>query len=350
VIGTGGSGVQMTPAIAREAGQLYVVQRTPRYVAPVGQKPLSREEEMDIKSNYKSIRERHFNTPFGIQTPKARLCAKTETEEEFNRNLEELYKEGGITLITAYLDILFDRDSNRRVGDFLRKKLRQTVKDPQVAEALCPSRDLMVFAHRVIMEDHYYDTFNRENVKLLSHPHSHISFDENNLLINEEKYPVDIVVLATGWLAVLGSLVKINFQGKNRIKLSEKWAEITDNFLGLTIPQFPNLFLITGPGSPSQLSLCPQNIEQHIDYCADIIEFMKSKSFVQVEVPQTVADGWVKYTSSIMDRTVLKSVKNNFNTNLKGEIGYIFPFLGFDIYSKKLQELKENEFREFEFK
>jgi cyclohexanone monooxygenase len=343
VIGTGSSGVQMIPAIAKEAGTLYVVQRRARFVLPTNQRPISKEEEMTIKSNYMKFKEDHFHTVLGIKFTKSHVCPKLDTEEEFNQHLEDLYqKDGGLYFVGAYLDLVIDPECNRMVGDFLRKKIRQIVKDPKVAEALCPSRDLMLLVLRISIEDNYFETFNRENVKLLPVPHSTISFDENHLQIDQEKYPVDFVVLATGFVSVFGALININFQGLNGIKLSEKWADITDNYLGLTVPQFPNLFMINGPGSPNILTVMTYSIEQHINFCADIIQFMKSKNYQKIDVSQATADTWVQYTSAITDTMLFKMVRSNYNINLKGEIGYVHSCPGLDNYTKKTPRSKRS--------
>jgi len=207
----------------------------------------------------------------------------------------------------------------------------------------------MLLVLRISIEDNYFETFNRENVKLLPVPHSTISFDENHLQIDQEKYPVDFVVLATGFVSVFGALININFQGLNGIKLSEKWADITDNYLGLTVPQFPNLFMINGPGSPNILTVMTYSIEQHINFCADIIQFMKSKNYQKIDVSQATADTWVQYTSAITDTMLFKMVRSNYNINLKGEIGYVHSCPGLDNYTKKLQEVKDQDWKEYIF-
>jgi len=207
----------------------------------------------------------------------------------------------------------------------------------------------MLYAQRLSMEDNYFETFNRENVKLLPVPHSTISFDENHLQIDQEKYPVDFVILATGFVSVFGALININYQGLNGIKLTEKWADITDNYLGLTVPQFPNLFMISGPGSPNILSVMTYSIEQHINFCADTIQFMKSKNYQKIDVSQPIADSWVQFTSSITNGMIFKTAKSNYNTNLKGEIGYVHSYCGLDSYTKKLQEVKDQDWKEYIF-
>jgi cyclohexanone monooxygenase len=231
---------------------------------------------------------------------------------------------------------------------FFEKKIRETVKDPKVAEALCPDKDFLLWSHRVSVEDNYYETFNLPNVTLLDVKHSVISFDENNILIDSKPYPIDILILATGFIPVLGSLLKIDIRGKEGIPLIKKWENITENFIGLMVPNFPNFFMIHGPGSPNILSNMIALSQVHSDLISDLLQYMKNNNHRFIEPLQASADKWVEYTSAIMNLSVFSSKRNNYNTNVKGEQGYIHSFLT-PFYTSKIQEIEKSNFSDFVF-
>jgi len=350
IIGTGSSGVQVIPTIAPLTEHLYIVQRTARFVAPAIQKNLTEAEIQNTKSNLAENIANAKCTDYDIYLPNVRISAKTESEEEFNQFLEKLYtKEGGFHCVVPYKDAFVDHESNYRVGEFFRKKIRETVKDPKVAELLCPDKDFLITSHRVSIEDHYYETFNRPNVTLLDVKNSTISFDETSLLINDSPYPIDLLILATGFIPILGSYLNIDIRGVGGLTLAQKWDPIAENFVGLMVPKFPNFFMIHGPGGPNILANMITNTELESDFIMEILQFMKSKNRSLVQPLQASADQWVDYSESVMSKTVIASRKSNYNTNVRGDKGHINTFAVYTQYTSKLQEIRESNFSDFEF-
>jgi len=241
-----------------------------------------------------------------------------------------------------------DRESNYRIGNFFRKKIRETVKDPKLAEALCPDKDFLLWSHRVSIEDNYYETFNLPNVTLLDVKNSVISFDENNILIDGKPYAIDILILATGFIPVLGGLIKIDIRGREGIPLIKKWENIPENYLGLMVPNFPNFFMIHGPGSANILSNMIIGSQFHSDLISELLQYMKNNNLRYIEPLQASADKWVEYTSSIMNHTVFTSRRSNYNTNVKGERGYIHTFPS-QLYVPKLKEIEQSKYADFVF-
>ena len=272
VIGTGSSGIQSIPEIAKQADQLYVFQRTPSYSVPAQNQPLQPELRERIKARYQEFREQNKKMMIGWGARFPRNDGHVfdlppkEREEQFERH----WNLGGLLFIGAFGDLVTDEAANEEACEFVRKKIRQTVKDPEVAERLSP--DTRIFCKRVCADTGYFETYNRDNVHLVDVSEAPIQqITARGLQTSEALYELDCLVYATGFDAMTGALDRIDICGKGGRSLKEKWEEGPKTYLGLETAGFPNFFIINGPGSPSVLTNMLPSIEQHVEVIADCL-------------------------------------------------------------------------------
>ena len=276
LVGTGSTGIQATPVIAAQAEHLTVFQRTPNFSVPARNAPLAREDWAEIKANYREIRrvvrESRAGFPYVMQT----RSAMDVSDEERQAIYEELWKDGGFKFLWgSFNDLLINLESNTTAADFIRGKIRETVNDPEVAEMLSPTNHPYA-TKRPPIDTHYYETFNRDNVTLVDIQTAPIvEVTHRGLRTEDGEYELDIIVFATGFDAMTGSLLKMGIRGLGGRTLADKWAEGPKTYLGLQIAGFPNLFTITGPGSPSVLANMPVAIEQHVEWISNCIGHMR---------------------------------------------------------------------------
>jgi cyclohexanone monooxygenase len=282
VIGTGSSAIQAIPLIAREAERLFVFQRTPSYSVPAHNAPLDPELERRVKADYAAFRRRNAELPFGANFPPSEIPALSVSPEERLREYEARWRRGGLGYVTAFADLLRDREANETAAEFLRAKIRATVRDPEVAAALSPRQ--VVGCKRLCVDTGYYETFNRPNVTLVDLRDAPIeAVTRSGLRTSRRSYELDGIVFATGFDAMTGSLLGIEIRGRGGRTLREKWAEGPRSYLGLGTAGFPNLFIVTGPGSPSVLSNMVPSIEQHVDWIARCIGTLRERGLARIE-------------------------------------------------------------------
>ena len=265
-IGTGSTGIQAAPVIAKDAASLYVFQRTPNFTIPARDRPMSHEEWIEIKSNYDEIRRRMNSSISGFPyTPSSRSTLEV-SEQERNEIYEQLWEEGGFKFLWgSFFDVTLNEEANETAAAFIREKIREIVKDPAVAEKLCPL-DHPYGSKRPPIDTDYYETFDRDNVTLVDLRDDPIArITASGVETETSHYEVDVIVFATGFDAVTGTLLRMHITGRDGLTLEEKWADGPRSYLGVQIAGFPNLFTITGPGSPSILVNVPTAIEQHVD-------------------------------------------------------------------------------------
>ncbi|MGG2201083.1 flavin-containing monooxygenase [Paenibacillus validus] len=305
VIGTGCTGVQVIPAIAQEADRLMVFQRTPQYSTPAQNHPLDPEFIRQTKDNYsaikRQIRESFMGTPY---MPRDRSVLD-DTPEERQRVFEEAWEQGGQALPFTYKDLVFDEAANETIADFVRSKIREIVVDPEVAEKLMPK---YYFAtKRPVIDTNYFETYNRENVTLVDVRQAAIQeITPKGLQTSDMEYELDILVFATGYDAMTGPLFKIDIRGRDGAALKEKWAEgaQTRTYLGIATAGFPNFFMITGPESPSVVTNMLVSIEQHVEWIADCIQYMREHGVETIEAKAEAEEGWSKHCREVADSTL----------------------------------------------
>jgi cyclohexanone monooxygenase len=274
VIGTGSTGIQAIPQIAKQAEHVTVFQRTPNYSLPARNRPLTSEEKANIKATYRQLRQTDRESSSGLTISFNAQSALAVTAEERQQKFEEAWASGGPQVLGAFSDIVINLEANAYMADFVRSKIAETVHNPAVARMLMP-HDHPIGSKRICVDTEYFETYNRENVTLVDVRTSPIEeITPTGLHTRDAEYQLDAIVFATGYDAMTGSLFKIDIRGANGQALKEKWAAGPRTYLGLMTAGFPNLFIITGPGSPSVLSNMTVSIEQHVEWITDCLHHL----------------------------------------------------------------------------
>jgi cation diffusion facilitator CzcD-associated flavoprotein CzcO len=330
VIGTGSSGIQSIPIIAQQAADLTVFQRTPNFSMPAGNRPLSAAEIADIKARYPAWRELQRTSRAGIPGEESMDSALTAPAGERTAKYEASWAKGELTaLIGAYFDILVDPAANETAAEFVRDKIRAIVRDPEVAETLCP-RTFPVGTKRMCLDSGYYETFNRPNVHLVDLRKTPlVEFTPAGIRTSAAEYELDAVVFATGFDAMTGALTAIDIRGRNGVALASQWSAGPRNYLGVAMAGFPNLFTITGPLSPSVLSNMVVSIEQHVDWVTDCIAYLRSHGFAAIEATQAAQDEWVQHVADVGAFTLFPQAESWYTgANVPGKPRVFMPYVG----------------------
>ena len=350
VIGTGSSGVQAIPVIAKEAHHLTVFQRTPQYTIPARNHPYDPEFINQTKANFDGIKRqmRESSTGNGIQI--RTISALSEPREKRQRVYEKAWEEGGYALTSAYCDLFINEEANKTASDFIRSKIKEIVHKPEIAEKLLP--DYYFGTKRPILDTDYYETYNRENVTLIDVKKAPIiEITPKGLRTKEEEYELDILVFATGYDGMTGPLFKIDIRGKDGVTLKEKWEEgsMVRTYLGLTTAGFPNFFMITGPESPSVLVNMPAAIEQHVEWIADCIEYMHEHEVEIIESTAEAEEAWSKHCRDVAEMTLYVKTDSWYTgANIAGKPRSFLIYLGgFDVYKQKCNEIAAADYRGF---
>ncbi|MEQ8396672.1 NAD(P)/FAD-dependent oxidoreductase [Thalassobaculum sp.] len=339
VIGTGSSAIQSIPVIARQAEHLTVFQRTPNYAVPAHNHPVDPEREAWFKAHYKELREKAKQGRSGQLYSVRDLPWGSEPLETAKAEFARRWDLGGFSYLGAYVDLLVNKEGNAVAAEFVREKIRETVKDPETAELLCPTS--VIGCKRLCVDIGYFETYNRDNVNLVDISKDPIErLTEKGLITGGKEYAFDAIVFATGFDAMTGSLNRIDIRGRGGLPLAEKWEAGPRTYLGLTTVGFPNLFLITGPGSPSVLTNMLPTIEQHVDYVSDIIEHLRAHGQTTIEPEQDAEDAWVDHVNAIAGGTLYPSCNSWYlGANVPGKPRVFMPYPGFPAYVKKCEEI-----------
>ncbi len=330
LIGTGSSGIQSTPVIAEQADSLTVFQRTPNYTVPTRNKKLTPEATAWIKDNYTGIRELTRETAAGFPYHPIERSAFDVTEEEREEIFERLWQEGGFKFMWgSFNDLMQNKDANDLAAEFIRKKIREMVKDPVTAEKLCPT-DHPWGSKRPPIDTDYFVTFNRDNVELVDIKEEPIeAITPKGVRTAKGEYAVDTIVYATGFDAMTGSLLKIEIEGLGGQTLAEKWSAGPRTYLGLQVAGFPNLFTITGPGSPSVLMNMPVAIEQHVNWISDCIQHMRDTGATRIEANLDAENKWVEHVNEAAQATLFYEAKSWYlGVNIPGKPRVFMPYVG----------------------
>jgi cyclohexanone monooxygenase len=348
VIGTGSSGIQSIPLIAKQAARLTVFQRTPNYSIPAYNGPLDPEHVREVKSDYPGFRARNAQLPFGANFPPNEVLAAEVDQAERRRVYEERWKVGGLGFVTAFGDLLEDEASNATAAEFVREKIRGIVRDPAVAEKLSP--ETLIGCKRLCVDTDYFATFNRDNVSLVDVNETPIeAITPGGIRVGGEEVPLDCIVLATGFDAMTGAVSRIDIRGRDGRTLGEKWSEGPRTYLGLGSSGFPNLFLITGPGSPSVLSNMVPSIEQHADWISDCIAYLREHGLGAIEATREAEDAWVEHVNEVAAPTVYPSCNSWYlGANVPGKPRVFMPYIGFPTYVEKCNEVASKGYEGFE--
>jgi cyclohexanone monooxygenase len=329
VIGTGSSAIQSIPIIARQATHLFVFQRTPNYSVPARNAPLDPDYERRVKANYADFRRQARESRVGFVVERHEALALEVSPEERTREYEKRWTRGGLGFSATFVDLLTDQAANDTAAEFFRAKIRSIVRDPAVAELLTP-RDYPLGTKRLCVDTDYYATFNRDNVTLVDVRRSPIqAITPHGLRTRDEEYEVDSLVFATGFDAMTGALLGIDIRGRGGRTLSDKWAGGPRQYLGLAIAGFPNLFTITGPGSPSVLSNMIVSIEQHVDWIADCLTWLGPQGHAVIEATAAAEDAWVEHVNQVGDATLYPRANSWYvGANIPGKPRVFMPYIG----------------------
>jgi cyclohexanone monooxygenase len=349
IIGTGSSAVQSTPMIAQEAEQLYVFQRTAQYAVPAHNRPVDPEFVAEIKADYAGFRERNRLEPSAqlSHMPGNDVSALEVGEEERNSEYEKRWEIGGFQFFGSFNDILINQEANDTAAEFVRNKIRSIVEDPEVAELLCPPHTIA--CKRAVIDSGYFETFNRPNVTLVDIKSAPIEkITPTGIKTADAEYDLDYIIFATGFDAMTGTLLKIDIEGRGGLTLREKWEAGPRNYLGLSVPGFPNLFTVTGPGSPSVLTNMVVAIEQHVDWITRCIEDMKAKGVEHIEATVDAENEWVEHVNEVATHTLYPTCTSWYlGANIPGKPRVFMPLPGFPDYAAKCEEVAANGYEGF---
>ncbi|MGQ0697075.1 MAG: flavin-containing monooxygenase [Panacagrimonas sp.] len=340
VIGTGSSAVQAIPHIAAQAAHLTVFQRTPNFSVPARNHPLTEEERSDIKARYPEFRKANAMTAFGANFRYSTASALAASPEERRRVYEERWVAGGLPFLAGFADLLFDPAANRTAAEFIGEKIREVVKDPQTAELLTPNNGV-VGCKRLCSDTDYFETFNRPNVKLVDVAKQNIEeITAKGVNVGGKEYEVDAIVFATGFDAMTGALLAVDIRGTGGRALRDKWSAGPRTYLGISTAEFPNLFIINGPGSPSVLTNMLPSIEQHVNFITDTIAHMRKQNVARIEAELDAENQWVEVVNGIANATLYPSCNSWYlGANVPGKPRVFMPYLGFDTYVQKCEDV-----------
>jgi cyclohexanone monooxygenase len=330
VIGTGSSAIQSVPVIAEQASHLTVFQRTANFSIPARNAALTPEERDSFRSNYPEIRRfAREEARNGIYTEMPDRGALDDGDNERRSRYEARWTRGGLTFMSVYNNLALDKAANDTAANFVREKIAEIVKDPQTAKLLQPNNH-PIGSKRICIDSDYFATFNRPNVTLVdirSNPIEEIL--PNAVRTGDKDYEVDALVLATGFDAMTGSVAKIEIRGRDGQTLNQKLAEGPKTYLGLMSAGFPNLFIITGPGSPSVLSNMIVSIEQHVDWITDCLAYMRGRGLDTMEATTHAEDNWVDHVNEVAHGTLYPQANSWYmGANIPGKPQIFMPYIG----------------------
>jgi cyclohexanone monooxygenase len=351
VIGTGSSGVQSIPVIAAEAERLFVFQRTPNFSLPALNGPMAPHYIREWKDRFMEERRRARTTNSGAFMIANDQPALAVTAEERQHNFEARWGKGGFAFMTSYNDLFSNNAANGLAADFVRTKIRGTVKDPEIADLLAPTNH-PIGTKRLCLDTDYYETYNLPHVTLVDIAQTPIErITPAGVMVEGKEYVVDSIVFATGFDAMTGALLRIDIRGKDGLSLRDKWAEGPRTYLGLGIAGFPNLFTITGPGSPSVLVNVIIAIEQHVDWVMDCIAHLKANGHATIEAQTEAEDRWVEHVNQKADETLYPLANSWYvGANIPGKPRVFMPYVGgFANYDRICTDVAADGYRGFSF-
>jgi cation diffusion facilitator CzcD-associated flavoprotein CzcO len=348
VIGTGSSAIQSIPLIAEQAAQLTVFQRTPSYSIPAHNAPLAPDAVRTVKADYPRFRAFNAAQPFGAGFPPNPVFAFHVDEAERQRIYEERWRIGGLGFITAFGDLLVDPTANQTAAEFVRAKIHEIVRDPKVAEKLSPRQ--VIGCKRLCVDTSYYATFNRPNVSLVDVSETPIeAITARGVRVAGIEHEVDAIVFATGFDAMTGALLAVDIRGAGGRTLRDKWVEGPRTYLGLGTAGFPNLFIITGPGSPSVLANMVPAVEQHAEWIRDCLVYLREHGIARIDPKPAAEQAWVGHVNDVANGTVFPSCSSWYlGANVPGKPRVFMPYIGFPTYVAKCAEVAAKGYEGFE--
>jgi cyclohexanone monooxygenase len=302
----------------------------------------------DVKSDYAGFRQRNAQQPFGANFPPNPVLAAQVSAGERDRVYQQRWQTGGLGFITAFGDLLLDHDANQTAAEFVRGKIREIVRDPAVAEKLSPRQ--VIGCKRLCVDTGYFATFNRPNVSLVDVSETPIeAITPRGVRVAGVEYEVDAIVFATGFDAMTGALLAVDIRGSDGRTLRDKWAAGPRTYLGLLTAGFPNLFIITGPGSPSVLANMVPAVEQHASWISDCLAYLRDQGIARIDAESAAEDAWVGHVNDVASLTVFPSCNSWYlGANVPGKPRVFMPYIGFPAYVAKCNEVAAKGYEGFD--
>jgi cyclohexanone monooxygenase len=350
VIGTGSSGIQAIPVIAEDAGHLTVFQRTANFTLPAVNRPIDPDYEASVRADYLGHRRETLQNRAGTVKQTLRDSAFDLSDEEREAAYEAKWRRGGAGGIPVlFADCLSNLEANETAAEFVRRKIREIVKDPATAEILTP-RDHPIATKRICLDTDYYATFNRPNVSLVDLKATPIvRVTPEGIRTSGGEYPLDVIVFATGFDAMTGALVAMNIQGAGALTLEQAWRDGPRTYLGLMVAGFPNLFTVTGPGSPSVLANVVVAIEQHINWIAEALAHMRKYGLDRIEAEEAAQDDWAVEVQRVADGTLFPRANSWYNgDNIAGKPRMFMAYVGgYPAYAARCEQVAQEGYAGF---
>ncbi|MDH6291980.1 flavin-containing monooxygenase [Rhodococcus opacus] len=354
LIGTGSSGIQSIPVIADQALEMTVFQRTPSFTMPAGNRPLDDAQVKELKGRYRELREAQRNSSFGnpfVSDPTK--SAFDVSDDERLATYRDGWNSGSlVAILSSYTDVLTDKKANETAAGFIRSKIAEMVRDPEIAETLTP-RSYPYGSKRPCLDTGYYDTFNKDHVRLVDLRKTPlVEITESGIRTSEDEYEVDAIVLATGYDAMTGALNAIDIRGRSGVALREKWSNGPVSYLGLAVSEFPNLFTLTGPSSPSVLTNMILAIEQHVDWIVDCLQYMRSNGYREIESTEDAETKWAMHVAEVGNATLFPDADSWYmGANVPGKPRVFMAYVGgANVYRQKCDEVVANDYEGFSFR
>jgi cyclohexanone monooxygenase len=347
VIGTGSSAIQSIPIMAEQARSITVFQRSPNYSIPAHNAPLDADYVADIKARYNDYRAENWQRGFGADFRDSDRSAFDVSEAERLAEYEDRWARGGIAFLAAFNDLAFDDEANATAQAFIASKISALVDDEVLAAQLTPTTP--VGCKRLCVDTNYFQTYNRDHVELVDLKNNPITaITDHSVRTEQAEYEVDCLVLATGFDAMTGAISNVDIRGTGGRTLQDKWQEGPRAYLGLAMAGFPNLFTVTGPGSPSVLSNMLPSIEHHVEWISDCIEHLQSHQLRVIEAQPEAENAWVDHVNEVAET----SIYPNFNSwylgaNVEGKKRVFMPYLGVPPYVEKCTQVVADGYRGF---
>jgi cation diffusion facilitator CzcD-associated flavoprotein CzcO len=334
IIGTGSSAVQSIPIIAQQAAELTVFQRTPTFTVPAWNGPLDPIAVKETKAEYAQFRadNRRMPSAFGARMRRAEQSALEVTDDERRDEYERRWEAGGLPFLGAYTDLILSKAANDTAADFIREKLHEIVRDPDTARKLTP--DQVAGCKRLCVDTGYWDTFNQPHVHLVDLREAPIeAITPTGIQTTDGHHDLDALIYATGFDAMTGALLRIDVRGRDGRTLQDAWAAGPRTYLGLAVEGFPNLFTITGPGSPSVLTNMLVSIQQHVEWIADCIGYLDERGHRTIEPTLEAQDEWVDFVNGVAGFTLFPTCNSWYlGANVPGKTRVFMPLPGFPTY------------------
>ena len=351
VIGTGSSGIQSIPVLAKQAKKLTVFQRTPNYSIPSQNEPMTKKYERSWKDVYSERRKEMRYSAHGSLKDLNDVPALSVDKDQRQELYTKRWAIGGTGFLGSFNDLLTNADANYTAAEYVRQQIKRVVKDKETAEILCP-RSYPIGTKRICIDTGYFETYNRENVKLVDISKKPIQrLVADGIIVDDQLYAFDSIIFATGFDAMTGSIFNVDIKGRDGLALKEKWNAGPKTYLGLMSASFPNLFMITGPGSPSVKSNMIMSIEQHVDLVIETLLSMRRKGLSVVEPELEAENKWVDHVQEVANKTLFPQANSWYmGANIPGKPRLFMPYIGgVGAYREICEEIVANNYRGFKF-